>query len=74
MQGFLAAHQFQIGRYALFDLLSEHGLLVTKCKRKGSVTTFSRHRLKKYPNIIKKFIPIAPKKLWVSDITYIHLK
>lgn len=74
MQGFLAAHQFQIGRDALFDLLSEHGLLVTKRKRKGSVTTFSRHRFKKYPNIIKEFIPIAPNQLWVSDITYIHLK
>ncbi len=74
MQGFLAAHQFQIGRDALFDLLSEHGLLVTKRKRKRSVTTFSRHRFKKYPNIIKEFIPIAPNQLWVSDITYIHLK
>lgn len=74
IQGFLQAHQFQIGRDAMFDLLSEHGLLVTRRKRKGSVTTFSKHRFKKYPNIVKGFVPIAPNQLWVSDITYIHLK
>lgn len=74
MQDFLKAHKFQIGRDALFDLLSEHGLLVTRRKRKGLVTTFSRHRFKKYPNIIKGFIPTAPNQLWVSDITYIHLR
>jgi len=73
MQSFFKAHQFQIGRDALFDLLSEHGLLVTRRKRKGSVTTFSKHRFKKYPNIVKGFIPIAPNQLWVSDITYVHL-
>ena len=74
MQVFLQAHQFQIGRDAMFDLLSEHGLLVTRRKRKGFITTLSKHRFKRYPNIVKDFIPIAPNQLWVSDITYIHLK
>lgn len=73
MQYFLAAHHFQIGRDAMFDLLAERGLLVTKRKRKGCITTLSKHRFKKYPNIIRDFIPIAPNQLWVSDITYIHL-
>lgn len=73
MQDFLSAHQFQIGRDAMFDLLAEHGLLVTKRKRRGCITTLSKHRFKKYPNIIRGFIPIAPNQLWVSDITYIHL-
>ena len=73
MQAFLTAHRFQIGRDAMFDLLSERGLLVNKRKRKGCVTTLSKHRFKKYPNIIRDFIPIAPNQLWVSDITYIHL-
>lgn len=73
MQDFLTAHDFQIGRDTLFDLLAERGLLVTKRKRNGSVTTLSRHRYKKYPNIIRDFIPIAPNQLWVSDITYIYL-
>ena len=57
----------------MFDLLSERGLLVNKRKRKGCVTTLSKHRFKKYPNSIRDFIPIAPNQLWVSDITYIHL-
>jgi putative transposase len=74
MRTFLAAHGFQIGRDALFTLLSERGLLIKKRKRSGCITTFSRHRFKKYPNLIKDFIPIAPNQLWVSDITYIHLK
>jgi transposase InsO family protein len=73
MQFFLSSHCFQIGRDAMFDLLAEHGLLVTKRKRKACITTLSRHRFKRYPNIIRGFIPIAPNQLWVSDITYIHL-
>lgn len=74
MQTFLAVHQFQIGRDAMFSLLAEKGLLVTKRRRRGCITTLSRHRFKKYPNIIQGFIPIAPNQLWVSDITYIHLQ
>jgi putative transposase len=74
MQFFFKAHNFKIGRDALFNLLSERELLVKKRKRSGCITTFSRHRFKKYPNLIKEFIPIAPNQLWVSDITYIHLK
>jgi len=74
MKGFLAQHRFQIGRDALFNLLAERGMLVTKRKRRGCITTLSRHRFKKYPNLIQGFIPIAPNQLWVSDITYIHLQ
>jgi transposase InsO family protein len=73
MQGFLESHNFQIGRDAMFNLLAERGMLITKRKRRGCITTLSKHRFKKYPNIIKGFIPIAPNQLWVSDITYIHL-
>ena len=74
MHGFLSAHNIQLGRDAMFTLLSEEGLLIKKRKRKGSITTFSKHRFKRYPNIIRDFIPTAPNHLWVSDITYIHLK
>lgn len=73
MQVFLSSHCFQIGRDAMFNLLSERGLLVKRRKRRGCITTLSRHRFKKYPNIIRDFIPIAPNQLWVCDITYIHL-
>lgn len=73
MQNFLASHCFKIGRDAMFDLLAERGLLVRRRKRRGTITTLSKHRFKKYPNIIRDFIPTAPNQLWVSDITYIHL-
>jgi transposase InsO family protein len=74
MDIFLKLHNFQIGRDAMFNLLAERGLLVTKRKRRGCITTLSKHRFKKYPNIIRDFIPIAPNQLWVCDITYIHLR
>ena len=73
LQSFLTAHCFKIGRDAMFDLLADRGLLVTKRKRRGCVTTLSKHRFKKYPHIVRDFIPIGPNQLWVSDITYIHL-
>jgi len=44
-------------------------LLVRKRKRKIS-TTNSYHRFRKYPNLIREFIPTAINQLWVSDITY----
>ncbi len=49
MQSFLTAHCFKIGRDSMFDLLADRGLLVTKRKRRGCVTTLSKHRFKKYP-------------------------
>lgn len=73
MDSFLVSHGIEIGRDAMFDLMAEHGLLVTRRKRRGPTTTLSKHRFKKYPNIIRGFIPVGPNQLWVSDITYIHL-
>jgi transposase InsO family protein len=66
---FMIAHGIKMGRDALFDLLSEYGLLIRKRKRTVK-TTQSHHWLKKYPNLIKGFIPTHPNQLWVSDITY----
>jgi transposase InsO family protein len=58
-----------MGRDALFDLLSANHMLIRKRKRKVH-TTNSFHWLRKYPNLIKDFVPTAPNQLWVSDITY----
>ena len=60
-----------MGRDHLFNLLASRGLLVRKRSRRKTITTLSRHRYKKYPNLIKGFIPVAPNQLWVSDITYL---
>jgi len=69
LENFMLEHQIKMGRDALFDLLSLHGLLVRR-RRRRIVTTQSNHWMKKYPNLIKEFIPTAPNQLWVSDITH----
>lgn len=69
----LLRHGIRIGRDALFDLLRERGMLVRRRKRKH-ITTDSSHPYKKYPNLVKEFIPMIANELWVSDITYIDTK
>ena len=69
LESFMFEHQIKMGRDALFDLLSLHQLLIRKRRRK-IVTTQSNHWMRKYPNLIKEFIPTAPNQLWVSDITH----
>jgi transposase InsO family protein len=62
-----------MGRDALFNLLSEQGLLIRKRKR-CSITTNSNHWYRKYPNLIRGFVPYRSNQLWVSDITYIKIE
>ena len=62
-------HGIKMGRDALFDLLAANRLLVIKGKRKIQ-TTYSNPWLRKYPNLIREFIPKSINQLWVSDITY----
>jgi transposase InsO family protein len=72
LQEFLMRNEIKMGRDALFDVLSYHGLLIRRRRRKP-ITTFSGHWLKKYDNLIEGFYPGAPGQLWVSDITYIEV-
>lgn len=69
LQSFMLEHGIKMGRDALFDLLAANNLLVKKRKRRIQ-TTYSNHWLRKYPNLIRDFIPKAINQLWVSDITY----
>ncbi|OMQ10308.1 transposase [[Flexibacter] sp. ATCC 35103] len=73
LQPFLLEHQIKMGRDRLFDILSANFLLVRR-KKKPNITTDSLHRFKKYPNLIKEFVPICPNQLWISDITYWRIK
>lgn len=68
----LAAHGIEIGRDYLFDLLSEHNLLVRQRKRKV-YTTDSRHWMHKYSNLTAQLVIHRPEQLWVSDMTYIRM-
>ena len=69
LQPFMMEHGVKMGRDALFDLLAASRLLVKKRKRKVQ-TTYSNHWLRKYPNLIRDFIPKTINQLCVSDITY----
>jgi transposase InsO family protein len=73
MYPFLQEHVIKIGRDALFTMLSANQLLVRKRKSRIK-TTNSYHWLRKYPNLIRGFVPSAINQLWVSDITYWKLK
>ena len=72
VQNKLISHQITFGRDYLFDLLSEHKLLIRQRKRKA-ITTDSRHWMRKYSNLVKGLAITRPEQVWVSDITYIRL-
>jgi len=69
----LMAEGIIIGRDRLMDYMRSWSLLV-KPKRNFKRTTNSRHRYKKYKNIIKSKKPKRPNQIWVSDITYLRVK
>jgi transposase InsO family protein len=60
----------RIGRDKLFSVLRKEGLLVSR-KRKYTITTNSKHWLRKYPNLTRNICLERPEQLWVADITYI---
>lgn len=69
LEPFMLAHNIKIGRDALFSILAANHLLVKRRKRTIQ-TTNSMHWLRKYPNLIRDFVPTGINELWVSDITY----
>ena len=72
LHDFLKEHQIKMGRDALFNLLSQHYMLIRKRKRRV-YTTQSNHWLKKYPNLIKDKEISKANQVWVSDITYLKI-
>lgn len=68
----LQEHGIQIGRDYLFDILTQHKLLI-RTRRRRAVTTDSRHWMRKYHNLITNLKVHWPEQLWVSDITYIRM-
>jgi putative transposase len=66
---FLLDHQIKMGRDALFNLLAAHHLLVKRRIRRH-ITTWSKHWLRKWPNLIREIKLTGINQLWASDITY----
>ena len=61
----------KLGRDGLFDYLRQHRLLIRpRCSFVR--TTFSKHWMKKYPNLFKDLVISQPEQAFVSDITYVE--
>lgn len=66
----LEDRSIKLGRDGLFDFLrSEHMLI--KPRKSYTKTTWSKHWLRKHPNLTKEITLSRPEQVWVSDITYI---
>jgi putative transposase len=61
----------KIGRDGLFDYLRKNNLLI-KPKRSYTKTTYSRHWMKKHPNLLQDLEVKRPEQVFVSDITYVE--
>lgn len=67
----LDKQNIKIGRCKLNSILKTNGMLVRK-KKTAVITTNSRHRFRKYPNLVKDKEITQPEQVWASDITYIR--
>ena len=67
----IQAAGIKLGRDGLFDYLRQHHLLI-RPKRSYTKTTFSKHWMKKYPNLFKEMVVEHPEQVFVSDITYVE--
>lgn len=63
----------KIGRDALFSYLKRENLSIQP-KRSYTKTTFSKHWLRKHPNLYKDIEVTKPEQVFVSDITYVKTK
>jgi len=73
LSGFLSEHRIEMGRDAFFDLMREQSMLVRRRRPRRPRTTFSAP-WKRYPNLIREYVPTGANQVWVSDITYIRIR
>ena len=62
----------EIGRDRFFEVLRDQDLLVPPLNRRTCKTTYSRHNLPVFRNLLYELEPTAPNQVWVSDLTYIR--
>jgi transposase InsO family protein len=62
----------KMGRDALHELLTRHGLTVRGKKRRPR-TTDSNHPWRRYPNLLKGFCAQEAEQAWAGDITYLQV-
>jgi len=61
----------KIGRDGLFNYLREQKLLI-RPRRSYTKTTYSKHWMKKHPNLLADLEVKRPEQVFVSDITYVE--
>ena len=65
-------HAIKIGRDQLNEVMREHGLLVRRRRRRKPQTTHTCW-WRRYPNLIREYVPTGANQVWVSDITYVRI-
>jgi len=67
----LLARGIRVGKERVRVLMKLHGIRA-RTKRKFKATTDSAHDLPVVPNLIQRnFVPVAPDRVWTTDITYL---
>jgi len=61
----------KLGRDGLFEYLRQHKMLI-RPKRSYIKTTYSKHWMRKHPNLLKELKLSRPEQAFVSDITYVE--
>ena len=63
---------FAVGRAKARRLMNQAGVVVQRPKRRGPVTTDSRHGYAVAPNLLARQFDVAkPDQVWVGDISYV---
>lgn len=70
--GTFREHEIKLGRDAFHDVLRENRLLVRRRRSRKPRTTVSGP-WRRYPNLIRGFVPTSADQVWVSDITYVRV-
>lgn len=71
LQAELSDAGVEVGRDRMFEVLRDHRMLLEPLPKKPR-TTYSRHSLPVYGNLISELETTNPNQIWVSDITYIR--
>ena len=62
-----------INHKRLVRIMREDNLLCLRKPAFRPATTDSNHRWRVWPNLARRMTPMGPNRLWVADITYVHL-
>lgn len=64
----------EVNRKRVQRVMGQMGLTRPTKRRTTVRTTDSRHRFRRYPNLVSGLEITYPEQVWVGDITYIHLR